>query len=169
MRKNQKNANRDTIPFNYGFALFFVCVLIYAWVAPLSEDESERYRDYSLRILPFITLLECFWHYRLDEQGITQLYFGIKIKQILWEKTAQVGVIYTTTYAKGNGEWHIVIVPKWCELPDPKEYNGLSYIRRNRKQIFRIPRNRRNIALIEKYYGPLDFDGYPKKNLQYNK
>ena len=117
----------------------------------------EKSEMYLVSIGTVLVLLGCFWHYRLDEHGITQLYFGAKSKYIAWNDVVQIGILYTTTYAKGGGRRYIVIIPKGCELPNISEYNGMDYIRCNEKQIIKFPSRSQNIRLVEKYYGPLDF------------
>lgn len=158
MFTNQNKKEYCTIPINYGGVLFGICGLVFAWCgAPLLKI-SEIYMDYFLGAASILVLFGSFWHYHLDKQGITQSYFGVKRRKILWENVEQIGVIYTTTYVRGSGRRHIVIIPKGCELPDLRKHNGLDYIRRNRKRIMKLPCNRKNIELIEKYYGVLDFD-----------
>ena len=148
----------DTIPMNYGGILCCICIWLLAWVITPSLDESAKSGMYLVCIGMAFVLLGCLRHYRLDANGVTQFYLASKERQIPWEDVAQIGILYTTAYAKGGGKRYIVIIPKGCELPDPSQYNSLDYLRRNEKKIIKLPSNKTNIALVQKYYGPLDFD-----------
>ena len=148
----------DTIPMNYGGILCCICIWLLAWVITPSLDESAKFVMDLVCIGMAFVLLGCLRHYRLDANGVTQFYLASKERQIPWEDVAQIGILYTTTYAKGGGKRYIVIIPKGCELPDPSQYNSLNYLRRNEKKIIKLPSNKTNIALVQKYYGPLDFD-----------
>lgn len=158
MFTNQEASEYSTIPINYGGVLFSIFGLFFAWFGAPLLKASERYMARFIAVASLLVLFGSFWHYRLDQQGITQFYFGVKRRRILWENVAQVGVIYTTTYARGSGQRHIIIVPKWCELPDPNRRNGQAYVRRNRRRIMKFPCNQKNTELIAEYYGVLDFD-----------
>ena len=154
-----KNTNQhDNIPINYGGILCCVCIWLLAWVITPSLDESAKSGMYLVCIGMACVLLGCLRHYRLDAHGVTQFYLCSKERQIPWEDVAQIGVLYTTTYAKGGGKRYIVIIPKDCELPDQDQYNHLDYLRRNEKQIIKFPGSKNNIEMVQKYYGPLDFD-----------
>ena len=148
----------DTIPINYGGILCCICIWLLAWVITPSLDESAKAGIYLVCIGMAFVLLGCLRHYRLDANGVTQFYLASKERQIPWVNVAQIGILYATTYAKGGGKRYIVIIPKGCELPNPGQYNSLDYLRRNEKKIIKLPSSRNNIALIRKYYGPLDFD-----------
>ena len=141
----------DTIPMNYGGILCCICIWLLAWVITPSLDESAKSGMYLVCIGMAFVLLGCLRHYRLDAHGVTQFYLCSKERQIPWEDVAQIGVLYTTTYAKGGGKRYIVIIPKDCELPDQDQYNHLDYLRRNEKQIIKFPSNKTNIALVQKY------------------
>lgn len=147
----------DNIPINYLGALCCVCIFgVVLYVAP-SIESSERILVYCMYAGIVYCLLGCFWNYRLDNNGITQYFLGFKDRQLLWKNVEAVGILYSTTYAKGNGQKYIVIIPKLCELPNLNQYNGLDYIRRNRKRIMKLSYNRKHIELVEKYYGSIDF------------
>lgn len=161
MFPNQNTNEYGTIPINYGAILFSIFGFVFAWCGASILEASEKYMAYFIIAASILVFFGSLWHYRLDHQGVTQFYFGVKRRKILWENVAQVGVIYTTTYARGSGQRHIIIVPKWCELPDLKQHNGQAYVRRNRRRIMKFPCNRKNAELIEKYYGALDFDCRP--------
>lgn len=147
----------DTIPINYGGILCCVCIWGLAWFLVPRLEGTAKSGMYLVCIGMAFVLLGCLRHYRLDAHGVIQFYLASKERQIPWVNVAQIGILYATTYAKGGGKRYIVIIPKGCELPDPSQYNSLDYLRRNEKKIIKLPSSRNNIALIQKYYGPLDF------------
>lgn len=154
----QKNENKcDRIPINYLGALCCVCIFGVVWYVAPSIESSERILVYFMYAGIAYGSLGCFWNYRLDENGITRYFLGFKDRQLLWKNVESVGILYSTTYAKGSGQKYIVMIPEYCELPDLNQYNGLDYMRRNRKRIMKRSCNRKYIEFVEKYYGPVDF------------
>ena len=147
----------DTIPMNYGGILCCMCIWGLSWfLAPSLDGTAKSVMDLVCIGMAFV-LSGCLRYYCLDAHGVTQFYLTSKERQISWEDAAQIGILYTTTYAKGGGKRYIVIIPKGCELPDPSQYNSLDYLRRNEKKIVKFSGNKNNIALVQKYYGPLNF------------
>lgn len=124
MRRKRDIHNYDSIPVNYPGALCCVCIFgLIRYIAP-SLDASQRILTYFMYAGILYGLSGCFWHYRLDESGITQYYLGFRDRQMLWKNAEAVGILYSTTYAKGNGQKYIVIIPKLCELPDLNRYDA---------------------------------------------
>lgn len=101
------------------------------------------------------------WHctvtYQVNFSGVTMRRFGIPVRFVSWEKISQIGRAQL-----GNGEC-LIITQIGCEKfeyrrGNPKSYLAERYLRKHRAKTLCIENVKTGVPIIEKYYGPLDYD-----------
>lgn len=157
-----KKANHDTIPMN----LPVVMILLFL-IFPLCIYICITWNDQTFYVQSgcVITILVCLYgfiensrSFQLSSSGIQCCICNIPFRKISWNQVSQIGIARRSDGLKGSHFPFLIISLKGADEFNPFYDKGGSYVSRNSGYVYTIYDPDKYVSIIEKYYGPIDYD-----------